>query len=258
MTDPIEIHTGGACLDNPGPGGYAAVIVIGQERHQALGGNHSTTSNRMEITAAIEGLKLLDSMGIEADVPVKIYSDSEYLINAFNHGWLPNWRSNGWRTAKGRSVLNQDLWLEILETAATRQVEFQWVRDQSGDPMNTLCSQLANDQARLAAQQEDSQPSEPSEPPAAPEPAPEAPEPAEEPTTGPAETGPQPQGWPDYLNFLREKAEDTVETAAERINMGYEPESVLALAQARAALYQGAAAHYLALTQAEEQDSTGR
>ena len=258
MNDPIEIHTGGACLDNPGPGGYAAVIVIGQERHQALGGNHSTTSNRMEITAAIEGMKLLDSMGIEADVPVKIYSDSEYLINAFNHGWLPNWRSNGWRTAKGRSVLNQDLWLEILETAATRQVEFQWVRDQSGDPMNTLCSQLANDQARLAAQQEDSQPSEPSEAPAAPEPAPEAPEPAEEPTTGPAGTGPQPQGWPDYLDLLREAAEETVEVAAKQMDMGYEPESVLALAQAQAALYQGAATHYLALTQAEEQDSPGR
>ena len=91
-----------------------------------------------------------------------------------------------------------------------------------------------------------------------PEPAPEAPEPAEEPTTGPAGTGPQPQGWPDYLRLLREAAEETVETAAERINMGYEPESVLALAQAQAALYQGAATHYLALTQAEEQDSTGR
>ena len=91
-----------------------------------------------------------------------------------------------------------------------------------------------------------------------PEPAPEAPEPAEEPTTGPAGTGPQPQGWPDYLRLLREAAEETVETAAERINMGYEPESVLALAQAQAALYQGAATHYLALTQAEERDSTGR
>ena len=255
MTDLIEIHTNGACLDNPGPGGYAAVIVIGQERHQALGGNDSTTSNRMEITAAIEGLKLLDSMGIEADVPVKIYSDSEYLINAFNHGWLPNWRSNGWRTAKGRSVLNQDLWIEILEMTTARQVEFQWVRDHSGDPMSTLCSQLANGQARLAAQQEDSQPGEA---PAAPEPAPEAPEPAEEPTTGPAGTGPQPQGWPDYLRLLREAAEETVETAAKQMDLGHEPTSTLALAQAQAALYQGAATHYLALTQAEEQDSTGR
>ncbi len=241
MTDLIEIHTNGACLDNPGPGGYAAVIVIGQERHQAVGGNHSTTSNRMEITAAIEGLKLLDSMGIEADVPVKIYSDSEYLINAFNHGWLPNWRSNGWRTAKGRSVLNQDLWLEILETAATRQVEFQWVRGQSEGPMSTLCSQLANGQAKLAAQQEDSQPSEPGE---APEP---AEEPAEEPTTGPAETGPQPQGWPDYLDLLREAAEETVEFAAKQMDLGREPTSSLALAQAQSALYQGAATHYLAL-----------
>ena len=248
MTDLIEIHTNGACLDNPGPGGYAAVFVIGQERHHALGGNHSTTSNRMEITAAIEGMKLLDSMGIEADVPVKIYSDSEYLINAFNHGWLPNWRSNGWRTAKGRSVLNQDLWLEILETAATRQVEFQWVRDQSGGPMNTLCSQLANGQARLAAQQEDPQPSEPGEPP----------EPAEGPPAKPAETGAQPGGWPRYLDLLRQQAEEATEDAAYQMNIERDTASILALAQARAALYQGAATHYLALTQAEERDSTGR
>ena len=255
MNDPIEIHTGGACLDNPGPGGYAAVIVIGQERHQALGGNHSTTSNRMEITAAIEGLKLLDSMGIEADVPVKIYSDSEYLINAFNHGWLPNWRSNGWRTAKGRSVLNQDLWLEILETAATRQVEFQWVRDQSGDPMSTLCSQLANEQANLAAQPENLEPGEAGEAPGAPEP---APKPAEGPTAKPAETGAQPSGWPRYLDLLRQQAENATEDVADRIDIERDTASILALAQARAALYQGAATHYLALTQAEEQNSPSR
>lgn len=134
-----KIYTDGSCLGNPGAGGWAAIIVDEQNnREELFGGEEHTTNNRMELTAAIRALEK-----IPADVSVELFTDSNYLKNAFTNGWIVKWKRNGWRTATGGQVLNRDLWLVLDELISKCAVEFNWVKGHAGNFFNERCDELA-------------------------------------------------------------------------------------------------------------------
>lgn len=164
----IKIHTDGSCLGNPGAGGWAAVIIDEHNhREELFGGAEHTTNNRMELTAALRALEK-----IPAGKHVELYTDSNYLKNAFTNGWLVKWKSNGWRTATGTPVLNQDLWLELDKLISTRAVKFNWVKGHAGNFFNERCDELARTTALKFQRGElkDSPPPKISEPVKIPEP----------------------------------------------------------------------------------------
>lgn len=134
----IEIYTDGGCLINPGPGGYGVVILEGDRRKELSGGYRLTTNNRMELTACIEGLR-----AVPQSLPVRIYSDSRYIVNAINRGWARAWRANGWMRSHGAPVENYDLWEQLLSLCDGRSVEFVWIKGHAGTPENERCDQLA-------------------------------------------------------------------------------------------------------------------
>ena len=154
MPENITIHTDGACSGNPGPGGFGAVIQVdGQDWLTVTGGDPATTNNRMEISAVIESLRALNSVSEFAETPrVTVRSDSKYVIDAFNQGWIQGWQRNGWRNAKKQDVANQELWQNLLQEIQGRNISWEWVRGHSGDPMNELCDQLAVAERDFAAQ----------------------------------------------------------------------------------------------------------
>jgi ribonuclease HI len=134
----VEIFTDGACRGNPGPGGWAALLVAGKERKEVSGAEDLTTNNRMELMAAIRGLGAL-----KRRCAVKLYTDSKYVLHGITE-WLPNWKARGWRTAAREPVKNQDLW-ELLDAAAAAQdIEWHWVKGHSGHAGNEYVDQLAN------------------------------------------------------------------------------------------------------------------
>lgn len=134
----VEIYTDGACSGNPGPGGWAAILVSGGKEKELSGSASSTTNNRMELTAAIEGLKAL-----KVPCEVDLYSDSSYLVNAFTQNWIENWKRNGWKNAAKEPVSNQDLW-EVLDGLALRHsITWHKVRGHSDHPFNERCDKLA-------------------------------------------------------------------------------------------------------------------
>ena len=139
MSD-FTIYTDGSCLNNPGPGGWAAIIInnVTKEREEISGGKKDTTNNRMELLAAVMGLKK-----ISAGDSAEIYTDSSYVRKAFTAGWLENWKRNGWLTANGKSVLNQDLWRELDELVSARSGNFNWVKGHAGNSYNEWCDKLA-------------------------------------------------------------------------------------------------------------------
>jgi len=133
----VEIHTDGACLGNPGPGGWAALLRHGSTERELVGGDADTTNNRMELMAAIAGLEALKS-----PCEVVLHTDSQYVKKGIGE-WLPNWIRRGWKTAAGDPVKNRDLW-ERLSLANTRhQVQWKWVRGHSGNVDNERVDQLA-------------------------------------------------------------------------------------------------------------------
>ncbi len=142
----VTIYTDGACLGNPGPGGYGAVLLYAEHRKELSAGYRLTTNNRMEIMAAVAGLEAL-----KEKCKVLLYSDSQYLVNAIEKGWAARWRANGWRRNKHDMALNPDLWERLLESIERHKVTFQWVRGHAGNPENERCDQLA-----MAAAQGDS------------------------------------------------------------------------------------------------------
>ena len=148
MSDPkkVVIYTDGACSGNPGPGGYGVVMLYNGYRKELSGGFRRTTNNRMEMLAAIEGLRALNDR-----CAVTLYSDSQYLINAIQQGWAVRWRANGWMRNKKEKAVNPDLWAQLLDLCARHQVEFVWVRGHAGNVENERCDQLAV----AAAQQRD-------------------------------------------------------------------------------------------------------
>lgn len=139
------LYTDGSCLMNPdGPGGWAVVWLdqkTGEEK-ELSGGAPSTTNNRMELMAALQGLS-----AVPEGASVMLCTDSQYLKNGFVKGWLKNWKRNGWKTAKGTPVLNQDLWQELDAAFALRHVEFRWVKGHAGNKANERCDKLARSEA---------------------------------------------------------------------------------------------------------------
>lgn len=134
----MEIYTDGACSGNPGPGGWAAVLLYGPHEKEIFGSEPNTTNQRMELTAAIKGLKSL-----RKPCRVKLYSDSAYLINAFNQGWIDNWQRNGWLNSKKEPVSNADLWTQLVELAEIHQIQWIKVKGHSDNKYNNRCDTLA-------------------------------------------------------------------------------------------------------------------
>ena len=134
----VEIYTDGACRGNPGPGGWAALLVSGDERKEVMGSEAATTNNRMELSAAIGGLNAL-----KRRCAVKLYTDSKYVLQGATE-WMPNWKTRGWRTAAREPVKNQDLWQQLDLAVATQDIEWIWVKGHSGHAGNEYVDQLAN------------------------------------------------------------------------------------------------------------------
>ena len=140
MTD-VTIYTDGACSGNPGPGGWAAIVIPDappEATEQRTGGEPYTTNNRMELTAALEALRSLD-----APSRVTLHTDSEYLSKAFNEGWLDSWQDNDWQTSSNKDVKNQGLWKALLEEAERHDVEWVWVKGHADNELNILADELA-------------------------------------------------------------------------------------------------------------------
>jgi ribonuclease HI len=134
----VELYTDGACRGNPGPGGWAALLVAGGVRKEVSGAEAATTNNRMELTAAIEGLASL-----KRRCAVRLYTDSKYVLQGFTE-WLPAWKARGWRTASREPVKNQDLWERLDAVASAQDLEWHWVRGHSGHDGNEYVDELAN------------------------------------------------------------------------------------------------------------------
>ena len=138
MSSPIEIYTDGACRGNPGPGGWGVLLKAGRHEKTMHGGEHDTTNNRMELTAAIEGLKAL-----KRPSEVVLYTDSKYVMDGIT-SWLANWKKRGWKTAAKKPVKNQDLWQALDEEAARHEIRWVWVKGHSGHDGNEEADRLAN------------------------------------------------------------------------------------------------------------------
>ncbi len=144
----VTIYTDGACLGNPGPGGYGTVLLCDTTtpgRKELSGGYRRTTNNRMEIMAVLAGLRSL-----KEPCRVTLYSDSRYVVDAMSKGWARSWRDKGWRKRDKAPALNPDLWAEMLDLSERHEVEYRWVRGHSGDPENERCDELAVAAARGA------------------------------------------------------------------------------------------------------------
>ena len=140
------IFTDGACLGNPGPGGYAALILLGVTEQIITGRDPATTNNKMEMTAAIKALEALPP-GAHAT----IHSDSQYVVKGIRE-WLPGWKKRGWRTAAGEPVKNQPLWEALDKLNSGRRITWQWVKGHAGHERNERVDGLANGEAQKAAE----------------------------------------------------------------------------------------------------------
>ena len=138
MSVAIELYTDGACKGNPGPGGWGVLMRIDGEDHRHCGGESETTNNRMELRAAIEGLRLLESAST-----VVLVTDSQYVRKGITE-WIANWKRNGWRTAAKKPVKNADLWRELDDQSQRHSIEWQWVKGHSGHAENEIADELAN------------------------------------------------------------------------------------------------------------------
>ena len=149
MKEMIEIYTDGGCTGNPGPGGWAAVIIPPSgESVEISGGEASTTNNRMEITAVIRALEKTAAMGIGGGIV--IHTDSQYVQKGISE-WMRGWIAKGWKTAAGTPVKNKDLWLKLSELNDAVDAEWRWVKGHDGNPMNERCDELVGmERARFA------------------------------------------------------------------------------------------------------------
>ena len=138
MMKQITIYTDGACSGNPGPGGWAAILEYNGREKELSGGEAHTTNNRMELTAVIESLKAL-----KEDCEVDLYSDSKYVIDALEKGWVYNWRRKNWVKSDKKPALNSDLWEALLGEMARHKVKLHWVKGHASNPKNNRCDELA-------------------------------------------------------------------------------------------------------------------
>ena len=134
----LEIYTDGACRGNPGAGGWGVYLLYKNEKKEFYGGKLNTTNNQMELTAAIEGLKVL-----KEPCKVKLYTDSKYVMDGINN-WIANWKKNNWKTANKKDVKNKDLWIELDAETCKHEIEWIWVKGHSGNIGNEKADALAN------------------------------------------------------------------------------------------------------------------
>jgi ribonuclease HI len=138
----VTIYTDGSCSGNPGPGGWGALLQFesptGVIEKELSGGEPLTTNNRMELQAALEALTALSE-----PCRVSLHSDSSYVVNAFNKGWIKGWKKRGWKTSAKKPVLNQDIWKPLIEAASVHEVAWIWVKGHAGHAENERVDQLA-------------------------------------------------------------------------------------------------------------------
>lgn len=134
----VIIYTDGACSGNPGPGGWAALLIYGGHERVEAGSSPHTTNNRMELTAALEGLRALSE-----PCSVRLHTDSAYLARAFNEGWIKKWQKNGWKTSSKKPVENKDLWEALIKEAERHDVTWVKVKGHSDNELNNRVDGLA-------------------------------------------------------------------------------------------------------------------
>lgn len=134
----IVLYTDGACSGNPGPGGWGAVLLYENEKKEMSGSKKETTNNEMELTAVAEGLK-----AIKYPCEIDVYSDSSYVVNGFENGWIYNWMKNNWKTSNKQPVKNKELWEEIYKYTKIHKIKFNKVKGHSDNEYNNRCDELA-------------------------------------------------------------------------------------------------------------------
>ena len=139
----VIIYTDGACSGNPGPGGWGAILMYKDVKKEISGNNENTTNNIMELTAVIEGLKML-----KFSCDVQLYSDSSYVINAFKQGWIYNWIKKNWKTSDNEPVKNKELWEELYGLTKIHKVEFIKVKGHSDNVYNNRCDEMAREEIK--------------------------------------------------------------------------------------------------------------
>lgn len=137
----VVIYTDGACSGNPGPGGWGAILIYGDNRKELKGGEGETTNNRMELTAAIKALEALKD-GVQ--VKVELHTDSSYLRDGITK-WITNWKRNGWKTSQKKPVKNDDLWKSLDEIKDRWDISWHWVKGHAGHPLNERADELARE-----------------------------------------------------------------------------------------------------------------
>ena len=135
----VTVYTDGACSGNPGPGGWGSIIIRDNKETEMSGFEPNTTNNRMELTGVIQGLTALG----ETTLPVTIYTDSQYVVNAINQHWIDNWQIKGWINASKKPVANRDLWERIIELNLKYKPTYVWVKGHSTNEYNNRCDALA-------------------------------------------------------------------------------------------------------------------
>ncbi len=134
----VDLYTDGACSGNPGPGGWGAVLVYMGKEKRMSGADKETTNNRMELTAAIEGLSAL-----KEPCCVHLVSDSKYLVDGMTKGWARSWRDKGWKKSDGKPALNTELWQRLLELSEIHDITYEWIKGHAGHMYNEICDSLA-------------------------------------------------------------------------------------------------------------------
>lgn len=148
MDNILKIYTDGACLGNPGKGGFAWIILRGDLEYRHSESNPNTTNNRMELAAIISAISYFDEKKTsDKNYKIEIISDSQYVVNAINKGWLNSWQKNGWKKSNKESVKNQDLWEQLAAYMKKYEIFFHWVKGHDGDLYNEQCDQMANNAA---------------------------------------------------------------------------------------------------------------
>lgn len=140
----VQLITDGACVGNPGPGGWAYILRYGSHKREMAGSEPGTTNNRMELRAAIEGMRAL-----KEPCEVEVVTDSEYLKNGITK-WIHGWKRNGWKTASKKPVVNQDLWNELDALTSLHRIEWTWTKGHADHEDNNRCDELATQAARAA------------------------------------------------------------------------------------------------------------
>lgn len=135
----VDIYTDGACRGNPGEGAWAAILVYNGVEKRISGYSENTTNNKMEVTAVIEALSCM-----KQNCDITVYTDSKYIVDTFQKGWMSSWIAKGWKTASGKPVKNVKLWKQLNSLMQSHEVRFEWVKGHNGHPYNEECDRMAN------------------------------------------------------------------------------------------------------------------